>query len=116
MYIYICIYIYIYIYICNHENNVPSRLYVSVSVHEVHDVPKCMSCHKATVAITGRAHYFRDCIYMCCGSLMTTYIYIYIYIYIFIYIYIIYIIFNIYNKYLLYIIYDIYVYAILIKI
>ena len=26
IYIYICIYIYIYIYICNHENNVPSRL------------------------------------------------------------------------------------------
>ena len=23
---YICIYIYIYIYICNHANNVPSRL------------------------------------------------------------------------------------------
>ena len=27
-------------------------------------VPKCMSCHKATVVITGRAHCFRDCIYI----------------------------------------------------
>ena len=42
-----------------------------------HDVPfmscmsrECMSCHKANVAITGRAHCFHD------------YIYIYIYIYI----------------------------------
>ena len=32
-------------------------------------VPKCMSCHKAIVVITGRAHCFHD------------YIYIYIYIY-----------------------------------
>ena len=32
---------------------------------------KCMSCHKAIVVITGRAHCFHDC----------TYIYIYIYIY-----------------------------------
>ena len=28
----------------------------------VHHVPKCMSCHKAIVIITGRAHRFRDCI------------------------------------------------------
>ena len=26
----------------------------------VHHVPKCMSCHKAIVVITGRAHCFRD--------------------------------------------------------
>ena len=60
----------------------------------VHHVPKCMSCHKAIVVITGREHYFHDYIYIyyahlasvrfehsvCRGSLMTTYIYIYIYI------------------------------------
>ena len=26
----------------------------------VHHVPKCMSCHKAIVGITGRAHCFHD--------------------------------------------------------
>ena len=30
----------------------------------VQHVPKCMSCHKATVVITGRAHCFRDCIFI----------------------------------------------------
>ena len=35
----------------------------------VHHVPKCMSCHKAIVVITGGAHCFHDCIY----------IYVYIY-------------------------------------
>ena len=53
----------------------------------VHHVPKCMSCHKAILEITGRAHFFMIAhIYysrrasetfelsMCCGSLMTTYI------------------------------------------
>ena len=30
----------------------------------VHHVPKCMSCHKAIVAITGRAHCFHDNIYI----------------------------------------------------
>ena len=32
--------------------------------HDVHHVPKCMSCHKAIVVITGRAHYFHDYIYI----------------------------------------------------
>ena len=42
--------------------------------------PKYMSCHKAIVAITGRAHCFHDCMYI--------YIFIYIiFIYIYIYIY-----------------------------
>ena len=31
----------------------------------VHHVPKCMSCHKAIVVITGRAHCFHDYIYIC---------------------------------------------------
>ena len=38
-------------------------------VHDVHDetvhhVPKCMSCHKAIMVITGWAHCFHDCIYI----------------------------------------------------
>ena len=37
----------------------------------VHHEPKCMSCPKAIVVITGRAHCFHDYIYI--------YIYIYIY-------------------------------------
>ena len=39
----------------------------------IHHVPKCMSCHKVIVVITGRTHCFHDC--------MFSYIYIYIYIY-----------------------------------
>ena len=46
---------------------------VITTMATVHYVPKCMSCHKAIVVITGRAHYFHDNIY----------IYIYIYIYFF---------------------------------
>ena len=30
----------------------------------VHHVPKCISCHKAIVVITGRTHWFHDCIYI----------------------------------------------------
>ena len=30
----------------------------------VHHVPKCMSCHKAIVVITGRAYCFHDNIYI----------------------------------------------------
>ena len=33
-------------------------------IRTVHHVPKCMSCHKAIVAITGRAHCFHDNIYI----------------------------------------------------
>ena len=50
--IYICMYIYIYIYIY-----IPPW-------QTVHNVPKCMSCHKAIVVITGRVHCFFDCIYI----------------------------------------------------
>ena len=57
--------------VCNHENNVPSRLSPqwlcgnSCTVGQtVHHVPKCMSCHKAIVVITGRAHCFHDYIYI----------------------------------------------------
>ena len=31
----------------------------------VHHVPRCMSCYKAIVVITGRAHCFYHCIYIC---------------------------------------------------
>ena len=66
-----CMYIYTYtyicfIYICNHENNVPSRLSPQIIYH----VLKYMSCHKANVVITGRAHCFHDYIYI-----LRTYIY-----------------------------------------
>ena len=51
----------------------------------VHHVPKCMSCHKAIVVITGRAHCFHDYIftyiyYAHPASYDHLYIYIYIYI------------------------------------
>ena len=39
----------------------------------VHHVPKCISCHKAIVVITGRAH---------CIVFMVSYIYVSIYVYI----------------------------------
>ena len=58
-------YIYIYIYI-----------YIYVTVHHV---PKCMSCHKATAVITGRAHIYYAHLAsvrfehsVCRGSLMAT--------------------------------------------
>ena len=88
---------------------------VSVKL-DVHHVPKCMSCHKAIVVITGGAHCFHDCIFIipilllwdlstmcvvdplgaliyiymcvCVCVCVNVYIYIYIYIYIYKYIYI----------------------------
>ena len=58
---------------CHRENNVLSRLspkwlclwqlmHLDTCLHHV---TKCMSCHKAIVVITGRAHCFNDCIYIC---------------------------------------------------
>ena len=49
---------------------------ISQKQDERNHVPKCMSCHKAIVAITGRAYCFHDNIYI--------YICIYVYIYIYI--------------------------------
>ena len=43
-------------------------------------MPKCMSCQKAIVVITGSAHCFHNCIY--------AYVYIYVYIHTYIYMYI----------------------------
>ena len=81
MYIYMCIYIYIYIYKW-------SLVHWYQQCVTVHHVPKCMSCHKVIVVMTGRAHCFHDDIYiyyahlasvrfelsLCRGSLMATYI------------------------------------------
>ena len=57
-----------FIYICNHENNVPSRLSNSCtwscSWATIDHLPKCMSCHKAIAVITGTAHCFHDCKYI----------------------------------------------------
>ena len=69
MYIYIYIYIYIYTYIYITllallvEHSL-STLHWYQQCVTVHHVPKCMSCHKAIVVITGRAHCFHDCIYI----------------------------------------------------
>ena len=109
-----------YIYIFNHEKNVLSWLSPQWlcgnscpwghDINHVHHVPKCMSCHKAIVRITGRAHCFHDGTYILrpscfckilplCVSWITsdhlykyihythTYIYIYTHIYIYTFIY-----------------------------
>ena len=36
----------------------------TMSILYIYHVPKCMSCHKAIVVITGRAHCFHDYIYI----------------------------------------------------
>ena len=38
--------------------------HIPYTVITVHHVPKCMSCHKAIVLITGSAHCFHDYIYI----------------------------------------------------
>ena len=47
---------------CTWVHDVRSMMYGLSCV--VHHVPKCMSCHKAIVVITGRAHCFHDCMYI----------------------------------------------------
>ena len=74
-------------------------------IRTVHHVPKCMSCHKAIVVITGRAHYFHDNIYI--------YIYIYIYTYIYLYICIVYIFIYICIYIYVYIYIYIYIYSVM---
>ena len=49
---YICINIYKYIYI---------NILIYITVHHV---PKCMSCRKAIVVMTGKAHCFHDYMYI----------------------------------------------------
>ena len=72
VYIYIYIYIYIlYIYYIYTHTYIYSAIYIereclSTLLHwyqqcgTVHHVPRCMSCHKAIVVLTGRAHCFHD--------------------------------------------------------
>ena len=47
-------FLYIYIY-C---------VYTYICIYTIHHVSKCMSCLKAIVVITERAHCFHDCIYI----------------------------------------------------
>ena len=54
-----------------HHNGFVATHALGHMMYGLHHVPKCMSCHKAIVVITGRAHCFHDFIYI--------YIYIYIY-------------------------------------
>ena len=82
IYIYICMYIYTYIHIYTH---IYAYIYIHIYLYiyiyirlspqwlcgnsctwanDVHHVPKCMSCHKAIVMITGRAHCFQDNLYI----------------------------------------------------
>ena len=61
----------------NHHNGFVATHKFGHMMCTVHYVPKCMSCHKAIVVITGGHLVFR-----------IAYIYIYIYMYVCIYIYI----------------------------
>ena len=88
------LYIYIYMLLwkqCNVPSWLSSQWLCGSSYTWTHDVPKSVSCHKAIVVITGRAHCFHDCIYIttilllwdlstlcavCRGSLILYYIYI----------------------------------------
>ena len=49
---------------------------------------KCMSCHKAIVVITGRAHCFHDCTHTHTHTHTHRYKYIYVYVYLYSIIYI----------------------------
>ena len=42
-----------------------------LSVHHIHHVPNCLSCHKAVLVMTRRVHCFYDyiCVHMCCVSI-----------------------------------------------
>ena len=67
-------YTYIHIYICLYIHTYISYIYIYIYVYAimktmcppgyqtVHHVSKCMSCHRAIVVVTGRAHCFHDCI------------------------------------------------------
>ena len=85
LYIYLCISIYLYLFeliLCSLLSLLRTLWYEQCVT--VHHVPKCISCHKAIVVITGRAHCFHDNIYitlilllwdlstLCRGSLLTT--------------------------------------------
>ena len=56
--------IYIYIDIYTYSCTLPVIITMALWQLTAHHVPKCMSCHKAIVVITGRAHCFYDNIYI----------------------------------------------------
>ena len=47
-----------------HHNGFVATHALGHMIHWIHHVPKCMSCHKAIVVITGRAHCFYDYVYI----------------------------------------------------
>ena len=51
---------------CYHNGSVATHVleHMMYGCNIVYHVPKCMSCHKAIVVISGREHCFRDCIYI----------------------------------------------------
>ena len=65
LYIYLCISIYLYLFeliLCSLLSLLRTLWYDQCVT--VHHVPKCVSCHKAIVVITGSVHCFHDKIYM----------------------------------------------------
>ena len=48
--------------ICNHENNVPSRL--SITTMALWQLMHLGNCHRPIMVIIGRAHCFHNCIYI----------------------------------------------------
>ena len=49
----------------HHNGFVPTHaLGDMMYIHHINHMPRCMSCHKAIVVITGRAHCFHDCTYI----------------------------------------------------
>ena len=47
-----------------HHNGFVATHALGHMMYPMYHVPKCMSCHKAIVVITGRAHCFHDYIYI----------------------------------------------------
>ena len=62
MYTYIYVYIYIHTFLIYIYVYAIMKTMCPPGYQTVHHVTKCMSCHRAIVVITGRAHYFHDCI------------------------------------------------------
>ena len=62
MYTYIYVYIYIHTFLIYIYVYAIMKTMCPPGYQTVHHVPKCMSCHRAIVVITGRAHSFHDCI------------------------------------------------------
>ena len=65
IYIYINIYTHVYIYTCLYiYTHVYIYIYIYMYIYIYLLVPKCISCHKAIVVITGKVHCFHDCMYI----------------------------------------------------